>query len=349
MKDVVFFLHRVYPKGKKRRDDISVDSFVKALKLIRSRFEIVPLQAIFEEKSSKRRAAITFDDGYADNFVYAYPILKKMGIPAHLFISSGRIRNGGVRKTLYDYWEGKVSLSELYQPVSMYFAHEDFIKSKSSEEFLSWEELDRMRDVFTFGSHGVNHFAFPSSSEIRDFFSGKNPPWHLYLYSDSPFIGQPIFPTRSSLDVRIFFPSEELLSFCREFPKSGNWKEELRLEISKRKIPLGNFETESEAKKRIEKEMLTSKKEIESKLGITVDTFAWPFGHYSNFSKPIASRIFRYVFTIKKGFVTEESDLGELPRVSIGKDIFTVLGRLLTFSTSVGFRVYKTFKRGKVL
>ncbi|SMP11983.1 Polysaccharide deacetylase [Desulfurobacterium pacificum] len=349
MKDVVFFLHRVYPDGKKKRDDISLDSFVKALKLIKSRFKVVPLQALFEEKSKERRAAITFDDGYTDNFVYAYPVLKKMKIPAHLFLSSSRIRKSGVRKTLFDYWNGNASFSELCQPVSMYFAHEDFIKNGSSEEFLSWEELEKMKDVFSYGAHGVNHFSYPYSSEIKDFFSGEKVPWQLYLYHNPPFVGQPIFPTRSALDVKRFLPSKELLDFCKNFKKEGNWKESLRSEIEKRGINLGEFETEENARVRIRDEMLKSKRDIESNLGIKVNTFAWPFGHYSEFSKPIAAEVFDYVFTIKKGFITESSDPKELPRVSIGKDLFTLIGRLITFSTDLGFKVYRTFKRGKVL
>ena len=128
MNDVVFFLHRVYPDGIKKRDDINISNFVKALKLIKSRFKVVPLQALLGEKSNERRAAITFDDGYADNFVYAYPILKKMGIPAHLFITANRILESGIRKNLFDYWDGKVSEKELYKPVSMYYGHEEFIK-----------------------------------------------------------------------------------------------------------------------------------------------------------------------------------------------------------------------------
>ncbi len=349
MKDVVFFLHRVYPKG--RKDDISISNFVRALKLIKLRFKIVPLEELLEEKSKERRAAITFDDGYADNFVYAYPILKKIGIKAHLFITSGRMGNFGVRKTLEDYWEGKASLKELFQPKSMFEAHVEFLKKGKSQEFLSWEEIERMKDVFTFGAHGKHHLSHPISDEITDFYDGKNFHWSYYVYSEELFIGLPRFKTESSLKGRIFFPSKELLEFCRKFKRKDarSWKKDLKIRIAQEVKEKGRFESTDEAKERIKTELSQSKREIENRLGLKVNSFAWPFGQYSSLSKEIAGEIYRYVFTIKKGLITEEADPLELPRVSLGKDIFTVLGRVFSFSTDVGFRIYKLFKGEKTI
>lgn len=65
---------------------------------IKSWFNVLPLdQAAAHLKSGTlpaRAAAITFDDGYADNRTVALPILKKHGLPATFFIATGFLDGG---------------------------------------------------------------------------------------------------------------------------------------------------------------------------------------------------------------------------------------------------------------
>ena len=43
----------------------------------------------------RKTVAITIDDGYENNFVSAYPILKKYGVPATIFVITGKIGSEG--------------------------------------------------------------------------------------------------------------------------------------------------------------------------------------------------------------------------------------------------------------
>lgn len=344
MADLIFYLHKVYPEN--GVDDLTLKGFVYVLRLIKTRFKVVPLEALFEEKGSKPRAAITFDDGYADNFIYAYPVLKKMGIPAHLFITVDRVGSGIVRKNLSDYWNGTVSFRELQKPLSMFESHVAYLKG-DRQDYLTWEELSLMKDVFTFGSHGLRHLREAVSFEIVDFFDGRNFHWEYLLFGE-PEVGTPRFKTRSSLSSLLFNVNSEVVKFCRSFPKKGNWKERLREELSRNFKTLGEFETEDEARIRIEREFILSKEQIEKKLGVKVNTFSWPFGHFSNFSKEIAKKHFKYVFTTKRGVIKEDFKPYRLPRVPLGRDIFTAFGRVFVFSTPL-YRFYNRFKKEKTL
>ena len=55
-------------------------------------YEIISLDAVYERlqygRSGKKFIAFTFDDGYSDNLVYAFPILKKYNIPFTIYVST---------------------------------------------------------------------------------------------------------------------------------------------------------------------------------------------------------------------------------------------------------------------
>ena len=70
------------------------------------KFNVVPLKEIVDAmqygiKLPQRTVALTFDDGYKDNYTVAYPILKQHKFPATLFIYPNYISNGGAALT----WE----------------------------------------------------------------------------------------------------------------------------------------------------------------------------------------------------------------------------------------------------
>ena len=63
-------------------------------------FNVVPLQTIVDAvqygtKLPPHTVALTFDDGYKDNYTVAYPILKQYKFPATLFIYPYYVSNGG--------------------------------------------------------------------------------------------------------------------------------------------------------------------------------------------------------------------------------------------------------------
>jgi peptidoglycan/xylan/chitin deacetylase (PgdA/CDA1 family) len=72
--------------------------FEAQMRWIKAWFNVLPLSEAVELLRTgslpSRAAAITFDDGYADNCTVALPILQRAGLPATFFIASGYLDGG---------------------------------------------------------------------------------------------------------------------------------------------------------------------------------------------------------------------------------------------------------------
>jgi peptidoglycan/xylan/chitin deacetylase (PgdA/CDA1 family) len=93
-KTIVLMYHRVTPDAiDPALLKVSSAFFREQILEIKRNYEIIPLRTINEPSEHKFRCVITFDDGYEDNFTYATPILKELGVPATIFVTSGYIHN----------------------------------------------------------------------------------------------------------------------------------------------------------------------------------------------------------------------------------------------------------------
>ncbi len=344
----IIFYHKIIPRWGHSK---AVSTFLFEMKILKNYFRVITLDDVYEYLTTdrwpdKNSVVITFDDGYVDNYIYAYPILKKLGLKATIFpITSRIIREEIVRPTLEDYWSGKVSKNELYRPKTMAEANYQFLKEGKSEDFLSVEELNKMKDVFSVEGHGRVHAKVFYSEEITDFYDGKNGHWsNIYAYGESddfsgleePQIGYPLFPDRNNLSVRRGFLKKEVKEFIksidRNFFNKKDWKKELKRELEKNFSSLLEFETEKERKERVKKELEQAKKELEEITGNSVRHISYPFGHYDDVLVDITSGIYDSAYTIEKDIIRKGQNMWRLPRIEIAKDFSAFITKIIKFS-----------------
>jgi peptidoglycan/xylan/chitin deacetylase (PgdA/CDA1 family) len=331
----VYAYHKVLPK---KSFDIGLKLFEFHLKVFKKFFHTLSweefkayLEGDFVPK--KRAMFITFDDGYADNFVYAYPLLKKYNLKAHLFLIPSRIREKPIkRKTLLDYWEGKASLDELHKPKTMWDANREFFTKGESEDFLTWEEVNAMKDVFTFGSHSMSHAQGFVSCKAVGVVNDRNinriySLWKIY---SPPKAGYPIFEMKSDLTAPIGEVDPAFLRECERLYKEGKSEKEIS-RFAEESCPL-RFETEEQYTARVLKDLRTSKELIEKFTGEVVDSFSYPWGDYSERLLPLVERYYNYAFTVQKRKVQTGENKLLIPRVYAVKDVFTFLGHLWRFA-----------------
>ncbi|MBI2161092.1 MAG: polysaccharide deacetylase family protein [Candidatus Rokubacteria bacterium] len=112
----ILYYHRVVEEWEPTLElAVSVEAFEAQVAYLTDRWRVVSLDEV-EAHWRKgaplppRSVAITFDDGYQDNYGCAFPILKRYGVPAAIFLTTAHVGTG---KT---FWWDRATL--LYQKAS---------------------------------------------------------------------------------------------------------------------------------------------------------------------------------------------------------------------------------------
>ncbi|RJO65142.1 MAG: polysaccharide deacetylase family protein [Candidatus Omnitrophota bacterium] len=123
----VLMYHSVSPFAtEENRLSVRCASFERQMRFLKKhRYHVITLSSLAEmikskQKIPRRTVVLTFDDGYRDNFTYAFPVLKKYNLPATIF----------------------VIISEV---------------GRIQGDRLTWEEIYEMQHsgIITFGSHAL--------------------------------------------------------------------------------------------------------------------------------------------------------------------------------------------------
>jgi hypothetical protein len=344
----IIFYHKIIGKWGHSK---AVSTFDWEMRILKNHFNIITLDDVLEyittdKYPNKTSVVISFDDGYVDNYIYAYPILKKYRLKATIFpITSRILKEKIVRPTLEDYWNNRISKKELYKPLSMAEANSEFLEKGYSYDFLSVEELNKMKDIFNIEGHAKIHAKVFSEDKLLDFYDGKNAHWSApYSYGESndfsklekPKIGYPIFPDRNNLATNRGFLKKEVKDFIKSLDKSffkqKDWKNILKKELEKNFSSLLKFETTEERRKRIREELVTAKKELENMINQKVNHISYPFGHCDDILVEEASKVYKSAYTIEKDIIRKEANLWKLPRIEIAKDFVSFISKLVKFS-----------------
>jgi peptidoglycan/xylan/chitin deacetylase (PgdA/CDA1 family) len=96
---LVLIYHRVLDRPDPMRpEEIDIKTFKWQMELLKAYFNVLPLDIALEQLKNdclpSRAVCITFDDGYADNYHNALPVLSEMEFNATFFIASGYLDGG---------------------------------------------------------------------------------------------------------------------------------------------------------------------------------------------------------------------------------------------------------------
>ncbi len=249
----------------------------------------------------EKPVVLTFDDGYLDNWVYAYPLLKKYGHRGVIWMTTDFIDPyAGRRPTIEDCWNGLMV--------------EDDLRATG---FLSWAEMKEMTASghIEIQSHAKTHTWYFDGPEILDYHRPRGiegyatPPWlfwnlfpgrkHEYMNLDIgkeiPY-GTPIYSHGKSLSGKRYFEDRDLTGrLVRHVAENGGpefferhgWRSELD-DLSKVAGEGGRMETDGEFERRVRDELAGSREILSSGLGTTIDFLCWPGGGIGPVARMIA-------------------------------------------------------------
>lgn len=278
-----------------------------------------------------RSVLISFDDGFLDNYVYAWPLLRKYGHKAVIFTVTERLeRSGDVRPTLSDV---RNDASIVLPPVDTPLQRHRLGFEERRDWFLSWEEARRMEQsgVIAVAAHSAHHLAVfaesgwgPDGAYVSDTaarlpnevcFHVPGSRLTTFYRIDAPVAwGLPRFKERPALYSRAFIPSPELTAAVSElvpqtkaealaFFQIPEQVARLRTLVSRFEPDgLGTFETEVATRNRVRKELERCCHTLQRELGHPVRSFCWPWGSGSPLAQEEARKLgFSVFYTTQMG------------------------------------------------
>jgi len=140
---ILMYHHVGIPSGKWRLNTVSEKSFDYQMNFLsRHGFQVISFDDLVTgvkegHEFARNTVVIQFDDGYEDNYKYAFPVLKKYNMPAMIFLISDKM---------------------------------------NAPDFLTWDEIREMeRNNISFGAHTRTHVYLPKVdlAKARDEIAGS--------------------------------------------------------------------------------------------------------------------------------------------------------------------------------
>lgn len=250
---LVLGLHRVLPE-EAFRQSCSLDgillteaTFAKMLAYLKPRFAFLTLDEFLARrggngKTSRPACLLTFDDGWRDNYLTAYPCLKKFGVPATIFLVTGMVNSSETFwvERLHEAWREEVRREKIrgflasdpsapqqggLEEIVEYMKHMPASRREQilqrmvppagvAEQTLSIDKMMTWEQVLAMGNDGVD---FGSHTHTHP----------LLTYESDEAIGRELRVAKQVLEERLAQPARAFA-----YP-NGNWDARVREHVKR--------------------------------------------------------------------------------------------------------------------
>lgn len=290
--------HRILPLDDERSKleepgmIVTPETFRQHVTILKQYFNIIKLSDWAKLKQEgrtppKNACAITFDDGWADNFEFAFPILQELNTPATIFLVSDMIGTNEM------FWPERLArlVTAISEHYPQHWSHPD----------LAWLQKNPA------------HYRFsavpPSSEQISALIADAKD------YSDQE-MHQRLSNIEKNLQLNLDRPAPSLLNWQQVSEMVGSGLIEMGSHTCQH-VRL-NAQTPDE---QVKQEIINSKQTIETHTGQSINTFCFPNGDISPLSLDLVKQNYITAVTTQSGWNTVNTDNYLLQRIGIHQDI----------------------------
>lgn len=270
---------------------VTKQTFQKHMKYLSKNHNVVSLEELIDTIKRGRKfkdytCAITFDDGWQDNYKYAFPILKKFNLPATILLTTGFIG-----KTEW-FWQDKV-MYLIYN----FLENKEQLKKEIDDVTKSWNILTPLLKNNTLSEEHLNEII----NKLKELPINE--------------IDKIIDEMKVKLKIKDF-PSKRLTLNWEEIDEMAN--DNITFGSHTVNHPILTNLSDDE----ITTELSISKKTLDEYLSIKIRGFCYPNGDYNaKIKKMTKENGYGYAVTTQKGFTTNQDDLYGIKRIAVHNDI----------------------------
>jgi len=295
----------IYPSWCRNYLTLELSFFEDQLRYISKNFQTIFLKEYWEIRKGgcsrySNPLVITLDDGFLDNWIWAFPLLKKYNLRATLFVSPEFVDlTNGIRPNLEDFWNKNVPYEELMQ-----------------WGYLNWAEMQEMlrSGWIDIQSHTMSHTKYVVSDKLTGFHYPGNDCLHTagnlypkrkpYYIMDRSFeklipYGYPLFEEQSAVCARKVTINPSFIEECVGQLSGYNFDQyrfrtafahvrNLYRHYKEKEELIVSVESENDFFQRLAYEIVGSKTILEEKLKKPIEFLCWPHGDNSEYAHQLA-------------------------------------------------------------
>lgn len=295
---LILMYHRILPRDDARAKLeepgmlVSPSSFAAHLKILSEYFEFVTLADWLERRANRlhlpaKACAITFDDGWADNYDFAFPVLQSLQVPATIFLVAE------MQGTDEQFWPER--LARLVNAVSLQ------TPQRWSDPVLAW--FKQTPTDYSFDATP------PTNEQISQLIG------YAKRYTDTENHDR-LQQAEDTLGLELQSVKPDLL----------NWQQ-IATMLDSGLVDVGSHTcrhirlNDSLASDVLEHEIVASKTLIQQNTGQTIKTFCFPNGDYSPNALALVKQHYQGAVTTSIGWNSLATDKYLLHRIGLHEDI----------------------------